>query len=245
MEQVANILAGTILWGWSCVVFSLGLFKILAAATGVREDSVEAKKASQVDVPPPTPAEAASAAAEIEQAKASVKRMTGRHCVSTGQWQFAILVLALVISPWVIFTEEYWRFGAGFSALVFVFYVPWLASKDLRRFRKYQRLRNGQVLVGILQCISAEYSPGGEGPDYKVWLVCSFRTPTGDVVTERFSRLALPDNCEGNYRWPGPPAVPPFFAGFPSLGERRPVNILYVDDSFYEIIGWRGAVLGG
>jgi len=102
--------------------------------------------------------------------------------------------VGLVLYAQMILVGEYWWMGSICAVPFLLLFVPWLALKSWRGYRRYRRLCKAQIVMGILQCISAEYAPGGESicGDYKVWLGCVFHTPAGRLISKRFSRLVLP-----------------------------------------------------
>lgn len=188
------------------------------------------------DIRPPTEAELRVDPIVFDHATKALLRKMAVDATGFPEWIVTSVLIVLTLCPLLFAAGEVWSGMAILSALCLAVFVPWLALRTLRDARRARELRQGQFLMGILETLSARYSPGGDGEMYEVELALIFRSPAGKLLGRRFSEMVAadvnhPDRFDGTLG--GPADVPMAFDGCPRLRERVPVVVLYVDEHLY------------
>ncbi len=239
MGDFVSFVAGTTLYVFVSIVVFYGVVSAIQMVVGRGPTAKGLAAASEVTVRPATEAELAIAQGLVTKARETLEKRTARDDLPLGLWKATALALALALIPLFISVGEYWRFGAYLAIACLPVFIPWLALETRRRYRRSRRMRDAHVVPGVLQTLAAEYAPGGESSlDYYVWLGCAFHTPTGQARSVRYRVMveADPDHPKCA-KWLGAPETPAAFVNCPSVGERVPVAVLFVDDCLYEILG--------
>ncbi len=201
---------------------------------------------------PPTEAELAGTVFLVDPENQPLLDRTGPGSLRLPRvrWVVAVVVFGLALWPWLV-----WALGkrpednslillilSFFTIPVLLFWIPGLARTTRRRYRLQ---RQGEVVKGVLQCLSARFAlAGGDDlPEYKLTLGYAFHAPDHQLIKGVIRRSASHDNQPFKYsdqlfqhQFEGYDDGEYDYSRWPKPGGRVTAAILYVRPSLFQLL---------